>query len=252
MYIGIDVGGTKTLVAGVLDISNIEILDVKKILNQDNFELDVKNLIENVKEISKKESVEAIGLGLPGTLDVNGNGIDFTNLASWNGRNIRKKLEDEFTCPVFIDNDAVVASFGISYFSEIKKDFIYITWGTGIGGALVRFVNGKVVSKELDWEKYFKSWEEKCGGKRIQERYNKIASELTEGEWKEIMEDFKMELLIFMSKFDTGLVVFGGGISVKQEIRLKDIRIMNKQIEISQLGENVGLYGAFALIRNNI
>jgi hypothetical protein len=47
------------------------------------------------------------------------------------------------------------------------------------------------------------------------------------------------------------LVVFGGGISIKQRERLQTLAGSNN-IDMSNLAEDAGIYGAFPLLRKNL
>jgi len=157
---------------------------------------------------------------------------------------------------VYADDDATAAALGIALYGNIGGNFVYITWGTGIGGAIVEQVGNNVTSTLLDWYDYFERWEGKCGGEKIKGRYGKTGDKLTESEWKLVIEDFIEELTIFTKRVKTTLIVFGGGIAIKQKARLVYVQDKLKALggdfptlKISPLGEDTGLYGGFGLIK---
>lgn len=92
----------------------------------------------------------AIGIGCPGPLDLKERRPGaLPNLPQWNGFPMCDALEDLLGVPLFIDNDANVAGLGERVFGAGKtlSDFVFVTLGTGIGGAVV--AGGRVLSGHL-------------------------------------------------------------------------------------------------------
>lgn len=253
MYIGIDIGGTKTRLAVSLRLDNPEVVDRKEFVTSDNFERNYQNLLGY---IDLKTQIAGIGISIPGDLDADKSMVvkNANSIPCYLGVPLKKLLLERYKCPVQMENDGTTAALGEAIYGNGKGvDFAYITWGTGVGGALVKYINGKPVAPQLDWDKYLYTWEHACGGKYIEKLYGKPAKLLTESEWGEVFRAFQKELFVFIDKLHPQRVIFGGGISLKQSGRLQQIakRINDKKItiEISGLGEDTGLLGAFALIR---
>jgi hypothetical protein len=255
MYISIDIGGTNARVAASSTLENIFDFTKKEFKLIHNFDQDFSHLTDIIKELAQGK-VDAIGMGLPG--DLNREKTTFTspskNLAEWSDKPILKMLTDVFHCRVVLENDAVVAAIGEAHFgSEKRRDFTYITWGTGIGGAVVHWENDKSVVVKLDWYKYFQTWEQDCGGNAINIHLGKPAQLLTEEEWKEIMRNFYKHIIEFCKISTPALIIFGGGIAIEQAGKLYNTIHPQEnelpEIKISSLGEDIGLYGAFGIFK---
>ncbi len=255
MYIGIDIGGTSVRAVVSKEFDNPNFLDRLKIPNNHDFD---KYTEELINFISKYHYISAIGISITGDLnsektmaiDASPNAPEFLN------QPIVKIFKDKFNCQVFLENDGTVSALGEAiYGSNRSKKFTYLIWGTGIGGAKVtNNFSGKVNVEQIDWYKYFEAWENQCGGAKIQEYFGKPGSELTEREWEEIMKNFKENLQQFIDQVNPELIVFGGGVSIKQRSRLENLQtnFPNTKLQISNLGEDTGLYGALALIKQTV
>lgn len=83
----------------------------------------------------------AIGMGIPGLVDV-ARGITrfLPNLATqWRDVHVADFLSREFHCPVYLLNDARLATLGeLDYGAEAgSRNLVFLTIGTGIGGGVV-------------------------------------------------------------------------------------------------------------------
>lgn len=86
-----------------------------------------------------------VGFGIPGILHLKkGLVIQSPQFPDWKRFAIYEKLRKKIKFPVFIDNDANAAALGEKVFGACKPydHFVYVTLGTGIGGAL--FLNGNL------------------------------------------------------------------------------------------------------------
>jgi len=150
MYIGIDLGGTN-IAAGIVDelgsikhekscATRVE-KEPHEIIN------DMISLVLNILEEShmKLSEIRAIGIGIPGLADKEGNVIFCVNLG-WKNVPLRKTLETALNKPVYIDNDATVAALAEYESGSMKncKSGLMLTLGTGIGGGII--LNGEVYS----------------------------------------------------------------------------------------------------------
>jgi glucokinase len=142
--IGVDVGGTK-IKAGLISAEGLVIDTIIK----STFKNDVmKQIIEMVSELvmSSPEAILAIGVGTAGRVDhASGSIVGATsNLENWTGTPVKEILENEFSVPVAVDNDANAAAVAEGEFGSARgyQNYVCITLGTGVGAGAV--VDGRL------------------------------------------------------------------------------------------------------------
>ena len=148
MYIGIDLGGTK-IGAGLIDEEGKLLLEKSIPTGVGRVYTDIVEDIVNIclqlinENNIKKNDVKALGIGVPGLGDKDGNVIYCVNL-HWDNIPLGKILEKELGIPVFIGNDATVAALAEYECGAMKhsKCGVLLTLGTGVGGGIV--FNGEV------------------------------------------------------------------------------------------------------------
>lgn len=144
-FIGIDLGGTKINVVKINE--NLEVVKKVKIQRYNSNSLEnIINAIESVVESLNSDQVYGIGFGVAGFVDFKEGIIHKSvNIPALYEVNIRKIFEEKFKKPVFVDNDAKAGAVAELYVGPYKgtKDFVFITFGTGIGSAIIS--DGKIV-----------------------------------------------------------------------------------------------------------
>lgn len=143
--LGIDLGGTK--IAAALVDRDRNILWEEKIPTEAASGVDgvVGRMVDLFQRASAHGKPVAIGLGIPGPLDLNkGMVIKAPNLG-WQNVPITAMMEQATGVKVFLQNDANAAALGEQVFGAGKgiSDLIYITVSTGIGGGFV--VNNRLI-----------------------------------------------------------------------------------------------------------
>lgn len=200
MRIGIDIGGNHIGVGLVDDFGKIIIKKENDILVKEKTNIKVE-IIENIKryiiEILKEKNsiknISMIGIAFPAALH-KGKMDKSTNLGII-GEEIKEGLEAYFNIPTYIKNDAKCAAICEKEYGSLNKykNAVFLTIGTGIGGAV--FINNKLV--ELEDEDIFEvghmiikknGIQCNCGKKGCFEKYASISA-LKEN----VKKEFKIE-----------------------------------------------------------
>jgi glucokinase len=146
--IAIDIGGTNIKYALVDQNGSIHFESLKPVKSEDD-QLSIlillKKIIREVLEFAGANQIEimGIGIGVPSVVD-NGVVLFANNLTELNNINVAAIIKEEFGLPVFVDNDANLMGLGEVKFGGAGNisDAVFLTVGTGIGGALI--LNGQL------------------------------------------------------------------------------------------------------------
>lgn len=150
--IGIDLGGTKILIA-LVDRNTGEVLNhIKKKTKKDKGPKNIiKKMLEGIEELIEEsgkaiDDISSIGVGAAGQIDrQNGVLISAANLDCYD-LNIKEILSKKFNVPVYVGNDVEIAAIGEQKFGAGKgcNDFVCVFVGTGVGSAIIK--NGQIIT----------------------------------------------------------------------------------------------------------
>lgn len=149
--VGIDLGGTKILIALVDKTTGEVVCHIKKKTKKDKGPKNIiRKMIEGITELLEESSVpleeiNSIGVGAAGQVDrENGILIGAPNLDCYD-LNIKEHLTSHFNIPVRLSNDVEIAAMGEMMFGAAKgcDDFVCIFVGTGVGSSIVK--GGKII-----------------------------------------------------------------------------------------------------------
>lgn len=149
--IGIDLGGTKILIALVNRETGEVVHHVKKKTKKDKGPKNIiRKMVEGIEELIEEssisfEDIQSIGVGAAGQVDrENGILIGAPNLDCYD-LNIREHLSSHFNLPIYLGNDVEIAAMGEMKFGAAKgyDDFVCVFVGTGVGSSIVK--NGRII-----------------------------------------------------------------------------------------------------------
>ncbi len=245
-------------------------------------------IINKVIEIIEQfENIDRVAISTAGQVDSE-NGIvvySTDNIPYYTGMMVKKIIENKTGIPTYVENDVNAAATGEAMFGSARgvKDFICLTFGTGIGGAI--FLNGKLY-KGVDSSAgefghiitHAGGRPCTCGGEGCFEQYasasalvravEKVTGKELNGfeifreenfsnpEIRHVIDSWIDEIIIGLKSiiytFNPSLVVLGGGIMNEDYIiELIDRKIYKqlmssyKKVNIvkAELGNNAGMLG---------
>lgn len=241
---------------------------------------DFQKGLEIIKEIAKEliegQKIEALSGGVAGVLDSEKSMlIASPHISGWVNKPLKEELVNIFKCPVYLENDANLATLGEATYGAGKgyKIVSYLTIGTGVGGG--RVVEGKIDQNALGFEPGHQIIVAagnlcSCGGKGhleayvsgsgLQSTWGKVAEEIKDPKiWIEVAKYLSAGLNNVVVFWSPDIIVLGG--SVMQSIPQDALKTYLKealtifpnppQISLSKLGDFSTLYGALEYLRQS-
>lgn len=219
MYIGVDIGGTKTLVA-VLNEEGV-IVEQTKFATPKNYADFLSALRDTVGQFNQQDYLAA-GIAVPGRLDRhNGVVFDLGNL-NWHNEPIQADCEAVLHCPVVIENDAKMAGLSESMLNRDASTILYVTVSTGIGTSVIHdqqldpsMLNSEGGHLLLPFKDKMVTWESFASGHAIYEHFGKKASDIDPDDtdsWSYIARNIAIGLYELISVVEPDLIIIGGSI----------------------------------------
>ena len=220
MYVAVDIGGTKTLVASLDD--NGVITQKIRFETPKKYDFFLHELRFAVHKLDEQD-FHAGGVGAPGTINrSHGIGLFFGNLP-WKNVHLQHDIERILKCPIVLENDAKMAALSESKLINTSYNkVLYVTISTGIGYGLV--VDGTIdtatsdaggKSMLVEHKGKLVSWESFASGRAIVARYGKKAQDINDKKtWLAIVRDLRPGLLELIAVLEPDIIVFGGSVGV--------------------------------------
>jgi predicted NBD/HSP70 family sugar kinase len=217
MYVGIDIGGSKTLIA-VLDDNGVVVEELKfpTAANYDAFLNDIAKVLADFRH----KDFRAGGIAMPGKLDRReGIGLEFGNLG-WRNVPIQADFEKLLSCPVVIENDANLAALSEAMLLPDYDKVLYITISTGIGTGLAVnqmidpvFADSEGGQMPLEYHGKLTIWEDFASGRAIVERFGKKAKDIhDDATWRRITHDWAIGMIELIAVVQPSIIVLGGSV----------------------------------------
>jgi len=141
--IGIDVGGTKcSVVLGCESENKISVLDKRSFATADYPKPNqaLEKIKTHIDELVLGKEISSIGISCGGPLDSKrGTILSPPNLPGWDNVMISEYFENKFKVPTFLQNDADACALAEWRYGAGRgsKNFIFLTFGTGLGAGLI-------------------------------------------------------------------------------------------------------------------
>lgn len=142
--IGVDLGGTFVKAALVSEIGEIvfkDKLSIGHLASKQTILDTIKNIIQLALDSANENKIVVSGIGI-GTPGIVFDGVILggsENLDGWENIDLSTYYSKIFNLPVKVDNDANLMGLGEFYYGAAKgcSDVVFLTIGTGIGGAVI-------------------------------------------------------------------------------------------------------------------
>lgn len=274
MYIAIDIGGTKTIVSGFSELSIDSLIFEKLIPTGRNYSELIEKIFTEIDQ-NKTGKINGIGISHVGEIDkVKGECNFSSNLPEFMHQPIRKQFEEKYKTKVVLENDLVCGSIAeaeFGYGKNYKRSF-YFTASTGIGGGFVYKINGQRFVEQAEighWvikgdgldspSGQIDILESYVGGRSMEKRFLKRPEDIDDLLiWEQQVKYIAVAIVNSIVVFNPEVIILGGSmilnneyvkkkviIEVKDQLRAKALPI----IKISEIGKQVVVYGALALLK---
>jgi hypothetical protein len=255
-YVSLDIGGTNTRIATADDLSHAKFTSPPVFRrNVNDYTEDMHFIIQAVRLLTEYQPIEAVGVRISGTIDRHNTHLESARyLPHWIDQPFIETLRTELGCSIYAENDSVADGLGEAYYDNTPENFCYIVWGTGIGGSNVTHTPGDlpVEVEMLDQQKYFKAWEDDCGGRELEQKFVKPLENLHNEDWSGVMKTFTKHVTSFANLTGTSAIIFGGGLSLRHANAINSLKLPRTTVRVAKLGSDSGLYGGFGVIRQNL
>lgn len=266
MYLAVDTGGTKTLVAAVDEMGIIK--QQLRFPTPKSYNEFTDELAKNVDQLTTKE-FEAACIAIPGRLDRKaGKVISLGNLP-WKNEPVLADCEKIFKCPTIIENDANLAGLSEAMLHKDCDSVLYITVSTGIGTgavykqelspALLDMEGGHMI---MPHDGKLEKWERFASGKAFYEYFGKLGADIPasdEQTWGIFARGLAVGFFDLITIVQPDLIVIGGSMGehfekyislLKAELNKYSVSVikMPKIVQAERPDEAV-IFGCYDLAR---
>jgi len=276
LYVGLDIGGTKLLVAAADGRGRI--LDRVQEATPPGVEPGLNALNRMIAVVSRGRDVTAMGAAIGGPLDWEKGVVSPLHQPRWRNIPLQAIMQARWRCPFFVDVDTNVAAVGEYCFgAERAPRLLYLTLSTGMGGGFLvdgriyRGMHGGHPEVAHQSVNFRCSRPERvvceCGasdclealisGNGIRRIYGKPPERLTRPEWREVAYNLGQGLRNLTAVYLPDVIVLGGGVAIGggKDLVAYAARIMAAHLRIvappavrlSHLGYDTALMGAIAI-----
>jgi predicted NBD/HSP70 family sugar kinase len=269
MFISIDIGGTN-MRAALVDLDGggrIVRLESQPVVQ--DYAAGMEKLCGLIASLSEGQAIEGIGACFPGIIN---DGVinEANNLPDWAMKPIRQTLEQRFGVPVKLLHDAQGAALGEALYGAARQAerFVYFIWGTGIGAADARKIDGRrYLIAPFENGHHIVEWDGKLctcgqrgcaeawlGGSRLKEYFGADMPSVSDDDprWELIIQKAAQTVLNTLVMHPVSLFVFNGGVIRHRAFLLERIRqVLQEQsrlfpapeMVLAEKGDEAALFG---------
>lgn len=276
MFILFDIGGTNTRVAATEDLKKFS--KPVKFKTPNNFDEGIKLITETAKRLAGDAKIDMAAGGIRGPLNKEKTELLSEDiLTDWVAKPVVEKLSELLDTEVILENDTAVVGMGEAHFGSGQgyEIVVYHTVSTGVGG--VRIVGGEIDKASFGFEPGKQiidsdktlcpdcesgSLEDMISGSSLERRFKVKPYEIPQDDavWDQLAHWLGYGLNNTITYWSPDVIVLGGSMIIGDpRIFREDIMRYTKEIigglvpcpDIfdAELGDEGGLYGAMALIK---
>ena len=212
MYLGIDIGGTKTLIA--LFTRRGRIIRRKKLRTPQGSKTFIRELESNLAGFAKFR-VRSVVVAIPGIVQKNYS-VKFGN-RKWDDIDLFTPIKNLFDCPIWFENDANLAVLFESY--RLSGKTVFLTFSTGIGGGVAEKNHILPESNQFEpghklyqYNGQVKEWEDIAAASAIENYYH--VDRATNLRKKPILEDIAKRIYLglpdIVKEYHPDTIILGG------------------------------------------
>lgn len=212
MYLAVDIGGTKTLVALFSKRGRVvRRHKFKTSWQKDRFK---KDLLRVLGEFPRNK-LTAVVVAVPGVVQKNCS-VKLGN-RDWGNFSLVKELSELFDCPIYFENDANLAAVYESF--RLPGKTVFLTFSTGIGGGIAE--RGRILPESDKFEPGHKiythggkklEWEDIAASSALERAFHVDSATDLRGKklMMEIAERVYLGLPDIVSKYHPDTIILGG------------------------------------------
>jgi predicted NBD/HSP70 family sugar kinase len=276
VFIGLDIGGTKIMVAAADREGTI--LRRARTATSASLDEDLANIDNMIAETAGDDTIMGMGAAIGGPLDWERGIVSPLHQPAWRNIPLKAMMESKWSCPFHVDVDTNVAAIGEYRWGAVSaRRFLYLTLSTGMGGGFL--VDGNIyrgqagAHPEVGHQSiHFRcsnlsAVQCECGapdclealisGNGIRRIYGKPAEALSPEEWEEVAYNLGQGLRNLAALYAPDLIRIGGGVAVgggenfiqaARNVMEEHLKLVPApQVALSHLGYDTALRGAIAM-----
>jgi len=281
VYVGLDIGGTKFMVA-TADADGT-ILKRANRPTPEPLDEGLAALDEMIREVAGGEPIAGMGAAVGGPLDWRTGVVSPLHQPAWREVPLKQRMAETWRCPFHVDVDTNVAAAGeYAALEDSPGRFLYITVSTGMGGGFL--VDGRIYRgaggghPEVGHQSIpFKCSNPdavacECGapdclealvsGNGIRRIYGKPAEQLNDDQWNEVAWNLGQGLRNMAAICLPDVIVLGGGVAIgggerlltaARQVMESHLRLVTPpSLRLSGLAHDTALVGAVTIARRGL